>query len=664
VLLPIGLDETRLSRLPWVSIGLLVANVAVFALTSTSSAEDELEARFGEVVEHWSRHPGLELPEEMDRRFGLDAEALSRLTGSRDEVGGARATRADQARLDELCEALFEAHDATPTRRFGLVPERGAAQPGWLTHQFMHGGFGHILGNMLIFFLVVGPFLEEAWGRPFFLAFYLTGGLAAGLAQALPALDSGVPIVGASGAISACLGAFALRFAHRRVRIFYWFLVFIRGSFLVPAWLYAFFGLGMDLLGLHLEGTDGGIAYGAHVGGFLFGLGVAVALRASGLEARLTPEGAVAQGRSFAGSRAAEALADGRTGEARAHLEAALRRDPDDPEALAGLARIAAASLDRAGATAHAARLFTRLATRDPAAARALLVELAPVLEAEGFRPAQAYRAAEMVSADAPELADGLDEVAARTGGAVAAKALLRAAQRSRARDPRAALDRAERAAAAEGAPPEIAARAAELAAELRGDAPASPDRFAALELPDEEPPPAAPRLTPAPLELEPPAPRAPAPPRAPLLDPVAPVRLVHCRVVGADAAGLRMVTPSGARTLAPARVAAVAAGLVAEHALAGEVRRNAVLLDLLLHPQPGDAGRVVVRVPGHAIALGVLHPGVPPQDAFGRVVDAILSASGAAAAPSPAAAAGRPFSRFADAAAFERAAWGRALSA
>jgi len=679
VFLPIGLDETRVSRLPWVSIGLLVANVAVFALSATSSADDEAEARWVEVVGYWAQHPDLELPAEMDRRFGLGADDRGRIAAFAGEAGG--AGRGDQAHLDQLCEALFQAHDATPTRRFGLVPERGAGQPGWLTHLFMHGGLAHLLGNMLIFFLVVGPFLEDVWGRPFFLAFYLAGGLVAGLAQALPELDSGVSIIGASGAISACLGAFALRFAHRRVRIYYWFWMLfrsLRGSFFVPAWLYAFFGLGMDLLGLQLEGTHGGgTAYGAHVGGFLFGLGVAVALRASGLEARFAPDGAVLQGRSLAGSRAAEALADGRSAEARLHFEAALHRDPDDTEALAGLARLAAAAVDRAGATAHAERLLTKLAVRDPPAARALLVELAPVLDAEGFRPAHAYRAAELVAGEAPELADALDEVAARAGGAVAAKALLRAAQRSRSRDPERALERAERAAASEGAPPEIAARAAALASELRSTVPAARDRFAALELPEEEPAEVEPpRVTPAPLEPELPAPR-PAPARAapvraaptmrapaPLLDPATPVRLVHGRVVGADAAGLRIATASGQRTLAPARVAALAVGLVAEHVLGGERRRNAVLLDLLLHPQPGDAGRVVVRVPGHAIALGALHPGVPPQDAFGRVVDALLSASGAPAAPSAAAAAGRPFSRFADAAAFERATWGRSLSA
>jgi membrane associated rhomboid family serine protease len=676
VFLPIGLDETRLSRLPWVSITLLALNVLAFAATAASSADDELESRFDELVAYWSERPHLELPEELGRRFDLDADRLAELTGVPRPAGAAYVSAAEQEELESRSAALLEAHDATPARRFGLVPERGLAQPGWLTHLFMHGGLGHLLGNMLVFFLVVAPFLEDAWGRPFFLAFYLLGGLAAGAAQALPALDSGVPIVGASGAISACLGAFALRFAHRRVRIFYWLWIIVRGTFFVPVWAYALFGLAMDLFGLWAEGASGGIAYGAHVGGFVFGLGVAVALRSSGLEARLAPDGAVGAGHSMATSRAAEALADGRTTDARDHFAAALRKDPDDPEALLGLARLAAAAFDRAAATAHAERLLTRLAPRDPRAARAMLVELAPALDAEAFRPAQAYRAAELLGGEDPALADRLDEVAARAGGAVAAKALLRAAERVRAADPALALERARRAAAVDGAPPELVRRAEALVEGLRAAAPAAlvapPDPHAPIELPEDVPPGAGGRF--AGLEL----PDLAEPPGvveladeggaalAALLDPSAPVRLVHCRLVGGEGTRLALATGTGTgtRTLPAERVAGLAAGVLAEHGAGAERRRNAVLLDLLLRAQPGETGRVVVRIPGHAMALAALHPGVPPHDAFGRVVDALLGATGAPAAPSPSEAAGRPFARFADAEAFELATWGRRLSA
>jgi hypothetical protein len=86
------------------------------------------------------------------------------------------------------------------------------------------------------------------------------------------------------------------------------------------------------------------------------------------------------------------------------------------------------------------------------------------------------------------------------------------------------------------------------------------------------------------------------------------------------------------------------------------------VVLDLLLHPRPGDAGRVVLRLLGTDMALAAIHPGTAPREAYGRIVDALVAASRAPASPSPEAAAGRPFTGFADVAAFERSAWGRPL--
>ncbi|HEY6101142.1 MAG TPA: rhomboid family intramembrane serine protease, partial [Anaeromyxobacter sp.] len=338
MLIPIGLDETRIGRLPWVSIAILAVNVLAFAGTSLSGKDEVAEARFREVIGYWREHPYLTLPADMERRFGVTREKLARAAGAR-LAGAVPAGREEQqARLEALCEELFQAVDDTPERRFSLVPGRGLLQPGWVTHQFLHGGLGHLVGNMLVFALVVAPFLEDVWGRPFFLLFYLAGGVAAGAAQALPMGDSPIHILGASGAISACLGAFALRFAHRRVRIFYWFALFFRGTFLVPAWLYAFLGLGADLAGLALTGTGGGVAYAAHVGGFAFGLVAALAMRVTGLEDRLAPEGAARVGRSLSASRAADAIADGRVVDARRHLEEAIAKDPGDADSMLALA--------------------------------------------------------------------------------------------------------------------------------------------------------------------------------------------------------------------------------------------------------------------------------------------------------------------------------------
>ena len=648
LLIPVGLDETRIGRLPWVSIVLLALNVVVFLATAVAGGDDVVEARFAAVIEYWAERPYLELPDGMERRFGLSREVLAQATGR--ELPATGGPRFEQEQLESLCEDLFQAMEEQPVRRFALVPERGILQPGWITSQFLHGGLGHLVGNMLVFFLVVAPFLEDAWGRPFFLAFYLAGGVVAGAAQALPMGDSPIGIIGASGAISACLGAFALRFAHRRVRMFYWFVLVVRGTFFVPAWAYAFFGLAMDLLGLKLAGTGGGgVAYAAHVGGFLFGVGAALALRASGLEARLAPEGAARWGGSLASSRAEDALAGGDALRAREHFQAALRRRPDDLEAALGLARIEASRFERAAATPLVEKLVAaRIAARDAAGARELLRELGGAIEASAFRPATAYRAAELALADDPDLADRLDEAAAAGGGGLGAKALVRLAERVRSRDPARALELAERALALEGAPQEVRGRAEALATAVRPMVPA-PAGQGPIEMPED------------------PATAQPGEGAAAPRDGIGPgvaVRLVRCRLVGASGQGFHLATDAGKRALlTPERVQALAAAVLSEHADRDGARRNAVLLDVLLAPRPGEAARVVLRIPAHGMSLAVIHPGVPPKDAYARVVEALLAA-GARAAPSADEAAGRPFARFADAAAFEQASWGRRLGA
>jgi hypothetical protein len=475
--------------------------------------------------------------------------------------------------------------------------------------------------------------------------------------------DSPIHLLGASGAISACLGAFALRFAHRRVRIFYWFFLFFRGTFFVPAWLFAFFGLAGDLLGLKLQGTGGGVAYAAHVGGFLFGLAAAVVVRATGLEDRLAPEDVGRWGRTAAASRASDALAAGRVGDAREHLERAVRSDPKDLASVLALARVHAGAFDRDRATPLVERLVREhLGRHDDAAARAVLLELGPAVEPAAFRPAVAYRAAELVAGADPALADRLDEVAASAGGAVAAKALLRIAERARPADPARAVKLAERAREAEGATPELRARAEALLAAL---GPAArhvgvPSRFEAVAQEVDEAPAALGGVLP------------PSTPRGGArgeegrgaLGVSDQVKIVSCRLVGASAAGLDLETPQGRRAVVPpARVAALAAGVLAQHARAGRQLRNALVLDLLLQPRPGDAGRVVLRVLGPDMALSAIHPDAPPKEAYGRIVDALVAQSGAPAAPSADAAAGRPFAAFEDVGAFERSAWGRPLA-
>jgi membrane associated rhomboid family serine protease len=161
------------------------------------------------------------------------------------------------------------------------------------TSMFMHGGWGHLLGNML-FLWIFGNNVEDTLGRVRFLAFYLLGGIAATLSQTFvtiefgTAADAAIPNVGASGAISAVLGAYVLLLPWGRV------LTFILPFFFfeIPAVIY----LGIWFLFQVLEGglsfvqpqQGGGVAYFAHLGGFAFGL-LLVRLFAAGRPRPLRP---------------------------------------------------------------------------------------------------------------------------------------------------------------------------------------------------------------------------------------------------------------------------------------------------------------------------------------------------------------------------------------
>jgi membrane associated rhomboid family serine protease len=156
------------------------------------------------------------------------------------------------------------------------IPARIAAGRGWgtiLTAMFLHAGWLHIIGNM-VFFWAFGPAIEEAMGRFRFLAFYLVGGVAAMTAQVLAMPASRVPNLGASGAIAAVMGAFIVTYPRDRIKTAIFFLLFVRIAF-VPASLLIGIWFVLQLFSAgQVAGTvqSGGVAYMAHVGGFLFGV--------------------------------------------------------------------------------------------------------------------------------------------------------------------------------------------------------------------------------------------------------------------------------------------------------------------------------------------------------------------------------------------------------
>jgi membrane associated rhomboid family serine protease len=144
-----------------------------------------------------------------------------------------------------------------------------------LTSMFLHGSFLHIFGNM-VFLAIFGPTVEEAMGRLRFAVFYLLGGLVALGAQVLVDPSSTAPTLGASGAIAAVLGGYLLLYPRARILslvfiVFFVTIVEVPAVFLLGFWFLEQLYLGTSGLSSPIGG-GGGVAYFAHVGGFVFGL--------------------------------------------------------------------------------------------------------------------------------------------------------------------------------------------------------------------------------------------------------------------------------------------------------------------------------------------------------------------------------------------------------
>lgn len=286
MLIPIGLDQTSVRRWPYVTMALVAINVLVFFATGFGSGnEAEVAAHLREMLAYWRQHPYLELPREM-RPEGMDPVAKERFdsmlefmrsTGQAPPEDAEERER-EQQHFENLVRRFREAADRHPFRRWGLTPDHPS--PGaFLTSMFIHGGWMHVLGNMLILWLA-GPFIEDAFGRPLFTGLYVLSGVVAAGAHILAFPSSSVPLGGASGAIAGLMGAFLVRYAFVKIRFFYWFGIIFRGTFDAPAWLMLPLWLLQQFYFASLDtGGRGGVAYWAHISGFVFGAVVALGIK-------------------------------------------------------------------------------------------------------------------------------------------------------------------------------------------------------------------------------------------------------------------------------------------------------------------------------------------------------------------------------------------------
>lgn len=672
ILLPLRVEDAAVDRLPWVSISIAGLCAALFLVTYVAPRDPDgmPDQVMVEIVRHWDKHRHLALPERFlgllqDRYRAEYEEEHAQAVKSPPED---HDLEAEQRELDEKVAQFFRRADRSPLRRLALVPDRGWAQIGLVSHMFLHLGWMHLLGNML-FFYITGLLLEDRWGRPLFAGFYLLGGVVAGTAHYLLEPRSPVLMVGASGAVAACMGAFAVRFATERIRMAYlfWAIRLFRGTFLIPAWLWGLFWFGSEVLTFAVAGgAAGGVAVMAHIGGFAFGSAAAMGLKLSGVERRYIQP--MVEKRTLAFARppgldlAEAALARGDEKAARQALQEALREHPDLPEAELLMIKLERTS-SPAAATARTERLLTQLAAKGGEALWPMVEEMGDLLQPSALRPQVAFRVGTALES-APEgllpIAEQCFVASAERGGPLAPKAWLRAAQlRLDSHGPaQGALDSLERLRRLPGLTQEIQSRADELerrAREVLAREQGHPSYAgrAAIEL-DEEPA-AVPAAAPSEFPELPPVPSAVAPEAG-----SAEVRIVDCQLTQLTREGVSLQLQDGSRTQVPfAKLLAVAAAVAPLPAPGGGEARNVLFTDLVISWGGRGTPAVVLRLPSWALGLQNLYPATPPQEAYGLLLAQLLDRSGATALPDHNALRRGEYPRYGDVAALNEAFYG-----
>ncbi len=609
LLFPLRVEDAEVDRLPTVSIGIAALCAAAFLLTWVLPKNpDGLRSdSFREIIHYYREHPYLTFQQQFADDY-LSERAKTALQQMHEDppVTLDDGTRdLEQQHLDSLIDDLQAQAEASALRRFGLVPARGLLQPGWLTHMFLHFGWLHILGN-LFFFYLVGPLLEDVWGRRFFAGFYLVGGLVAALAHFAIDPHSKTVMAGASGAIAACMGAFSWRCAARRIRMAYWIGWFWRGTFLMPAWLWGGFWFAGEVFSLALH-MSGGVAVMAHIGGFLFGFAAAVAIAKSGYEARtLAPavQGQTTWTQHAGIDEARAALERGDNEAAASSYRAVLQEQPLDREASVGLARLQQDP-------APALPLLQNLATRgELAKAWEVAIEIGPAFDPQRLPDKLAWQlAASSETAEAAgDLPERLDAAIGARKGPLAAKALLRAARRC------GAAGRTDDAHAYLAAALELP----ELAPEMRAQIDAASRSLSSA--PQDNPPEAAP---PRPRAAAPAPAPTPAPSAAQVAAPVsAPgaVRILACKLVRLAEDALHVELASGkTRRVEFNRLVGVKAGVVTTP------QGASILTDFVLSYGGEGEGPSAIRIPGAHLGLSSLFPGMPTKEAYSRLLAHVL---------------------------------------
>lgn len=301
--LPLGSDKAKLKRIPVITLILVTLNVLIFCSTlkRVEQSEKRLEAAYTNLIHFLDSSSSILQSETAQKKLveaGLIDKGKIEIKDRSLSVDSAKSD--DHLRLkygekeflelmqrfDSLMADYNKAVKQSFYHQYGLGPNGKWKTVQLITHMFLHGGLFHLAGNML-FLLALGSGLEEYWGHKVYSVFYILVGMAACVPSFVVPYNS--PMIGASGAISGIMGAFLICLHNTRIKIgwlclpfFFIFLMMGRKPFgivRIPAYIYLVYYFFTQMLFWWIAkamGGSTGVAYSAHVGGFFFGVALAI----------------------------------------------------------------------------------------------------------------------------------------------------------------------------------------------------------------------------------------------------------------------------------------------------------------------------------------------------------------------------------------------------
>jgi membrane associated rhomboid family serine protease len=366
--IPIGNENSTVRRLPYITFGIMALNVLIYYVTLPGNVNQlreisKEEAKFESLFKREPRLIADEAVRKKLKQIGLltkrDLEEVentfkANVTAEKEAQVWLTSKEGAAAReeFDAIYTSLSNALESSLWHKFGIAPNGKWKFYQLISTAFLHGDTMHLFGN-LIFFFAVAFSLEDLWGRSTFTVFYLLGAVAASLPSII--MPDNVPGIGASGAISATMGAFLVRLPRAKIKLLFFLFPFSLIYFLVrkkgivikiPGYIYliAYFISQIMLWGMNkMAGETSNVGYSVHIAGFAYGaLFAAVMKGVKAEELYINPkiEAKVSFAAPQAVNQALEALDRGDIAIAERKLKSHMVSNPDDVEAIMALIQV------------------------------------------------------------------------------------------------------------------------------------------------------------------------------------------------------------------------------------------------------------------------------------------------------------------------------------